>query len=85
MYGKIIGRALLQCDSYKITILRANLKKRCANLQTAHLVEIQTLLLLDAELSKQTPLLDPEAACLLCAGSRKLQNNRLLGLIHEGL
>jgi hypothetical protein len=42
-------------------------------------------LLLDAELSKQTPLLDPEAACLLCAGSRKLQNNRLLGLIHEGL
>ena len=41
MYGKIIGRALLQCDLCKITILRANL-------QTAHFVEIQTLLLLDA-------------------------------------
>ena len=48
MYGKIISRALLQCNSCKITILRANLQRRCANLQTAHLVEIQTLLLLDA-------------------------------------
>ena len=48
IYGEIIGRALLQCDSCKITILRANLQRRCANLQTARLVEIQTLLLLDA-------------------------------------
>jgi hypothetical protein len=48
MYGKIIGRALLQCDLCTITILRANLKKRCANIQAAQFVEIQTLLLLDA-------------------------------------
>ena len=48
LYGKIIGGALLQCDTCKITILHTNLKKRCANLQNAHFVEIQTLLLLDA-------------------------------------